>query len=46
MALDYLEDDTTFMGDIQADISKIKEKLNWKPKIEFEEGLKKILKVC
>ena len=34
------------MGDIQADISKIKEKLNWKPKIEFEEGLKKILKVC
>lgn len=44
--LDYLEDDKTFMGDIQADISKIKEKLNWKPKIEFEEGLKKILKVC
>jgi len=44
--LDYLEDDKTFMGNIQADISKIKEKLNWKPKIEFEEGLKKILKVC
>lgn len=44
--LDYVEDDKTFMGDIQADISKIKEKLNWKPKIEFEEGLKKILKVC
>jgi len=44
--LNYLEDDKTFIGDIQADISKIKEKLNWKPKIEFEEGLKKILKVC
>ena len=44
--LDYLDDDKTFMGNIQADISKIKEKLNWKPKIEFEEGLKKILKVC
>ena len=44
--LDYLEDDKTFNGNIQADISKIKNKLNWKPKIEFEEGLKKILKVC
>ena len=44
--LDYLEDDKTFIGNIQADISKIKEKLNWKPKIEFEEGLKKMLKVC
>lgn len=44
--LDYLEDDKTFIGDIQADISKIKRKLNWKPKIEFEEGLKKILKNC
>ena len=44
--LDYLEDDKTFIGNIQADISKIKNKLNWKPKIEFEEGLKKILKVC
>jgi len=44
--LGYLEDDKTFIGNIQADISKIKGKLNWKPKIEFEEGLKKILKVC
>jgi len=44
--LNYLEDDKTFIGNIQADISKIKEKLNWKPKIEFEEGLKKMLKVC
>jgi len=44
--LGYLEDDKTFIGNIQADISKIKGKLNWKPKIEFEEGLKKMLKVC
>ena len=44
--LDYFEDDKTFMGDIQADITKVKEKLNWKPKIKFEEGLKKMLKVC
>ncbi len=44
--LDYLEDDKIFIGDIQADISKIQDKLNWKPKIEFDEGLKKILKVC
>jgi len=44
--LDYFEDDKTFMEDIQADISKVKEKLNWKPKIKFEEGLKKMLKVC
>jgi len=44
--VNYLEDDKIFIDNIQADISKIKGKLNWKPKIEFEEGLKKILKVC
>ncbi len=43
--LDYLEDNKIFIGDIQADISKIQDKLNWKPKIKFDEGLKKILKV-
>ena len=42
--IEYEEDEKTFMGDIQADISKLKDKLNWKPKIEFEEGLRKMLK--
>ena len=42
--LNYIEDDKIFISDIKADISKIKVKLNWKPKIEFEVGLKKILK--
>ncbi len=42
--LNYIEDDKIFISDIKADISKIKVKLNWKPRIEFEVGLKKILK--
>lgn len=43
---EYLEDEKIFIADIRADISKIKKKLNWEPKIEFEEGLKKILNIC
>jgi len=42
--LNYIEDDKIFISDIKADISKVKVKLNWKPRIEFEIGLKKILK--
>jgi len=43
---EYLEDEKIFIADIRADISKIKKKLNWEPKIEFEEGLKKMLNIC
>jgi UDP-glucose 4-epimerase len=42
--LEYLEDKKIFMEDIKADISKIKEKVDWKPRIEMEEGLKRMLK--
>lgn len=40
--LDFKEDDT-FIEDIKADISKIKNKINWQPRIKLEEGLKKML---
>ena len=43
--LKYLEDEEIFISDIRADISKIKDKLNWEPKIKFEEGLKKMLNI-
>jgi len=42
--LEYLEDKKIFMDDIKADISKIKEKLDWKPKVGIDEGLKRMLK--
>ena len=42
--LEYLEDKKIFMDDIKADISKIKEKLDWKPRIGIDEGLKRMLK--
>ena len=42
--LEYLEDKKIFINDIKADITKIKEKLDWKPKIGIDEGLKKMLK--
>ncbi len=42
--LEYLEDKKIFIEDIKADITKIKEKLDWKPKIGIEEGLKRMLK--
>jgi UDP-glucose 4-epimerase len=43
--LKYLEDEEIFISDIRADISKIKDQLNWEPKIKFEEGLKKMLNI-
>ena len=42
--LEYLEDKKIFMDDIKADISKIKEKLDWKPRVGIDEGLKRMLK--
>jgi len=42
--LEYLEDKKIFIEDIKADITKIKEKLDWKPRIGIEEGLQRMLK--
>lgn len=41
--VEYQEDEKTFIEDIKANISKISKKLDWNPKIKFEEGLKKML---
>ena len=41
--LEYTVDEKTFIADIKADISKIKKKIDWEPKIKFESGLKKML---
>ena len=41
--VEYQEDEKTFIEDIKANISKISTKLDWNPKIKFEEGLKKML---
>lgn len=42
--VDYEENKETFIVDIASDISKIKNIINWQPKIKFNEGLEKILK--
>jgi len=42
--LEYLEDKKIFIEDIKADITKIKEKLDWKPRVGIEEGLQRMLK--
>lgn len=41
---DYEENKEIFIDDITSDISKIKNKINWQPKIKFDEGLEKMLK--
>lgn len=43
--LEYTVDEKIFIGDIKADISKIKKKVDWEPKIKFEIGLKKMIDV-
>jgi len=42
--VEYIEDEKIFINDIKADISKIKNELDWEPKVKFDEGLKKIIK--
>lgn len=42
--VNYKIDEKVSIKDIKADISKINEKIKWKPKISLDEGLKKILK--
>ena len=43
--LEYIENKENYIEDIKADITKINEKTNWKPKIKFNEGLQRILKI-
>lgn len=42
--IDYQEDMKSFIGDIRADVSKIRNKVGWQPNIKFDEGLQRILK--
>ena len=41
---EYEENKEIFIDDIRADISKIKNKTNWQPRIKFDKGLEKMLK--
>ena len=45
MNVNYEENKEIFIDDIISNISKIKNKINWQPKIKFEEGLEKMLKL-
>lgn len=45
MNVNYEENKEIFINDIISNISKIKNKINWQPKIKFEEGLEKMLKL-
>ena len=42
--LEFFDDQKIFIEVIKADISKIRKKINWIPKVKFDEGLKKMLK--
>lgn len=42
--IDYEENKEIFIDDITSDISKIKNKIDWQPRIKFDEGLEKMLK--
>ena len=41
---DYEENKEIFIDEITSDMSKIKNKTNWQPRIKFDEGLEKMLK--
>ena len=43
--VDYEENKEIFIDDITSDISKIKNKIDWQPRIKFDEGLEKMLKL-
>lgn len=42
--IDYEESKEIFIDEIISDISKVKNKTNWKPRIKFDDGLEKMLK--
>jgi len=39
----YKDDKETFIDEIRANISKVKNKVGWKPKVKFNQGLQKLL---
>jgi len=41
--VDYSENKESFINEITVDISKIKDKIGWQPKVSFDEGLRKTL---
>lgn len=41
--IDYEDDKEIFIDEIRADISKIKDKIKWQPKVNFDDGLRKTL---
>lgn len=41
--IDYQDDSRSFIDDVRADISKIKNKIGWQPSIKFDDGLQRIL---
>ncbi len=43
--IDYEDNKEIFIDDIISDISKIKNKTNWQPRVKFDEGLEKMLKL-
>jgi UDP-glucose 4-epimerase len=43
--LDYKNNKEIFIKEIKADTTKINKKINWKPKIKFDEGLQRIFKI-
>ena len=43
--LEYKKDDESFIQDIKANSTKIKKMLNWQPRLTFEEGLQKLLRI-
>jgi len=43
--LDYKNNKKIFIKEIKADTTKINKKINWKPKIKFDEGLQRIFKI-
>ncbi|HET8719421.1 MAG TPA: NAD(P)-dependent oxidoreductase [Candidatus Nitrosotenuis sp.] len=45
IGVDYNENKETFISEITADISRLKSKTGWQPKISFDEGLRKTLEV-
>jgi len=42
---EYEDNKEIFIDDITSDISKIKNKIDWQPRIKFDEGLEKMLKL-
>lgn len=44
MKVEFIDNKKTYIPEIRADISNIKKKIKWTPKIDIESGLKKLLR--